>query len=132
MNHWMEHLKKLRKENPKLSFKEILKLGKKSYKKSKKHEKKSKKHEKKSKKQHKKSIKYHKNSIKHHKKSKKGGAKEESEFGRVVAELGYPSSLALQSDSLKQPVGGISSTIFDQRFTAVSYTHLTLPTKRIV
>ena len=75
MNHWMEHLKKLRKENPKLSFKEILKLGKKSYKKSKKQHKKSMKHEKKSKKQHKKSIKHHKKSIKHHKKSKKGGAK---------------------------------------------------------
>ena len=76
----MEHLKKLRKENPKLSFKEILKLGKKSYKKSKKQHKKSMKHEKKSKKQHKKSIKHHKKSIKHHKKSKKGGAKVDFEY----------------------------------------------------
>ena len=53
MNHWMELLKKLRKENPKLSFKEILKLGKKTHKKSKKYHKKSKKYHKKSKKHHK-------------------------------------------------------------------------------
>ena len=71
MNHWMELLKKLRKENPKLSFKEILKLGKKTYKKSKKHQKKSKKHQKKSKKHQKKSKKHQKKSKKHHKKSKK-------------------------------------------------------------
>ena len=67
----MELLKKLRKENPKLSFKEILKLGKKTYKKSKKHQKKSKKHQKKSKKHQKKSKKHQKKSKKHHKKSKK-------------------------------------------------------------
>ena len=83
MNHWMEHLKKLRKENPKLSFKEILKLGKKSYKKSNKQHKKSMKHEKKSKKYLEKSKKQHKKSMKHHKKSKKGGAKEEFEFAKV-------------------------------------------------
>ena len=85
MNHWMEHLKKLRKENPKLSFKEILKLGKKSYKKSMKHEKKSMKHEKKSKKYLEKSKKQHKKSMKHHKKSKKGGAMVE----RLEKSLGF-------------------------------------------
>ena len=72
MNHWMELLKKLRKENPKLSFKEILKLGKKTYKKSKKHQKKSMKHQKKSKKHQKKSKKHQKKSKKHHK--SRGGA----------------------------------------------------------
>ena len=92
MNHWMEHLKKLRKENPKLSFKEILKLGKKSYKKSKKHEKKSKKHEKKSKKQHKKSIKHHKKSMKHHKKSKKGGTKVDLSLSTSWNEVLKPTS----------------------------------------
>ena len=71
MNHWMELLKKLRKENPKLSFKEILKLGKKTYKKSKKHRKKSMKHRKKSNKHSKKSMKHQKKSMKHQKKSMK-------------------------------------------------------------
>ena len=78
MNHWIELLKKLRKENPKLSFKEILKLGKKTYKKSKKHHKKSMKH-------HKKSMKHHKKSMKHHKKSMKH---QKSRGGSMVEEMG--------------------------------------------
>ena len=90
MNHWMELLKKLRKENPKLSFKEILKLGKKTYKKSKKHHKKSMKH-------HKKSMKHHKKSMKHHKKSMKH---QKSRGGSMVEERGMVDEISTPSPAV--------------------------------
>ena len=33
MNPWLEHLKKIKKENPKLSLKEVMKIAKETYKK---------------------------------------------------------------------------------------------------